>query len=101
MFKAVAKKGKEELKTEFSSLFQIKANDIEGKEVLLGDLAKGKKCIMVVNVASKCGLTDAHYTDLVKLHNELSDQGFDVWAFPCNQFMGQEKKSEDEICKFA
>ena len=86
--KAVAKKGKEEIKSEFTSLWQIHAKDIEGKDVDLGSLSQGKKCIMVVNVASACGLTDAHYTDLVKLHNELSDQGFEVWAFPCNQFMG-------------
>ena len=51
--KLVAKKGKDKLVTKHDSLFQIKAEDIDGNMQDLGELCKNKKCIMVVNVASK------------------------------------------------
>ena len=59
---------------------------------------EGKK-ILVVNVASKCGLTP-QYDGLEKLHEELTQQGFSVVGFPCNQFGAQEPGTPDEIMEF-
>ncbi|MFD2350604.1 glutathione peroxidase [Nonomuraea ferruginea] len=50
-------------------------------------------------MASKCGLTP-QYTDLVKLHQEYGPRGFSVVGMPCNQFMGQEPGSAEEIQEF-
>ena len=53
-FKAVQKKGKDKLSSKYESLFDIPAKDIDGVEhARLGDMLQGKKCILVVNVASK------------------------------------------------
>jgi len=57
------------------------------------------KAVLVVNVASKCGLTP-QYTALEELHKAYSDQGFSVVGFPCNQFGGQEPGSAEEIQSF-
>lgn len=57
------------------------------------------KALLIVNVASKCGLTP-QYTDLVKLHQEYGPRGFSVVGVPCNQFMGQEPGSAEEIQEF-
>ena len=86
MFKLITKKKYEEVKTAHDSLFKISANLISGDNVNLGQYAKDTnlKAIMVVNVASACGLTDNHYKQLKELHEKYKDQGFDVWAFPCN-----------------
>ncbi|TXK39695.1 glutathione peroxidase [Nonomuraea sp. C10] len=59
----------------------------------------GDKALLIVNVASKCGLTP-QYTDLVKLHQEYGPRGFTVVGMPCNQFMGQEPGSAEEIQEF-
>ena len=80
------KKGKEEVKSEAKSLLEIGAIDIDGDERNLGKLCQGKKCIMVVNVASAWGLTNARYTEMAKLHQKYREQGFEILAFPCNQF---------------
>ena len=53
----------------------------------------------MVNVASKCGLT-AQYTGLERLHEEYADQGFTVLGVPCNQFLGQEPGTPEEIAEF-
>ena len=57
------------------------------------------KVALIVNVASKCGLTP-QYESLEKLHEQYGDQGFTVLGFPCNQFMEQEPGSADEIATF-
>jgi glutathione peroxidase len=57
------------------------------------------KAVLVVNVASKCGLTP-QYTALEELHKTYSGQGFSVVGFPCNQFGGQEPGSAEEIQSF-
>ncbi|MEO5975355.1 MAG: glutathione peroxidase [Ilumatobacteraceae bacterium] len=62
------------------------------------DEVKGK-VTMVVNVASKCGLTP-QYEAMQKLHTELSSRGFSVLGIPCNQFAGQEPGGADEIQSF-
>jgi len=55
--------------------------------------------VLVVNVASKCGLTP-QYTGLEALHEKYKDRGFAVLGFPCNQFGGQEPGSAEEIETF-
>lgn len=57
------------------------------------------KVVLVVNVASKCGLTP-QYTGLEQLHESYSARGFSVVGFPCNQFGAQEPGSPDEIATF-
>lgn len=57
------------------------------------------KAVLVVNVASKCGLTP-QYTGLEKLHEQYAGRGFSVLGVPCNQFLGQEPGSADEIAEF-
>ena len=56
---------------------------------------------MVVNVASGCGYTDTHYKQMVEIHEAYKDKGFQIFAFPCNQFMGQESKWNLDIKKYA
>ena len=76
---------------------KYKMKDIDGKEVDLS--AYQGKVLMVVNVASKCGLTP-QYTQLVALHKKYKDQGFEVIGFPANNFMGQEPGTNEEIKTF-
>jgi glutathione peroxidase len=59
---------------------------------------RGKE-VLIVNVASKCGLTP-QYTQLEQLQKTYGDRGFTVVGFPCNQFMGQEPGSAEEIESF-
>ncbi|MET9147529.1 MULTISPECIES: glutathione peroxidase [unclassified Streptomyces] len=64
------------------------------------DLAQyAGRVVLVVNVASKCGLTP-QYAGLEKLHERYAEQGFTVLGVPCNQFMGQEPGSAEEIAAF-
>ena len=74
-----------------------KMKNIAGKEV---DLAQYQgKVLLVVNVASKCGLTP-QYIELEALHEKFADKGLAVLGFPCNQFGKQEPGSEADIAKF-
>ncbi|MEV3855876.1 glutathione peroxidase [Streptomyces sp. NPDC050095] len=57
------------------------------------------KAVLIVNVASKCGLTP-QYTALEELQKQYAARGFTVLGVPCNQFMGQEPGSADEIAEF-
>ncbi|WP_159768832.1 glutathione peroxidase [Streptomyces sp. HM190] len=57
------------------------------------------KAVLVVNVASKCGLTP-QYTGLEALQARYAEQGFTVLGVPCNQFLGQEPGSAEEIAEF-
>ena len=64
------------------------------------DLSEYKgKALLVVNVASKCGLTP-QYEGLENLHEKYGARGFEVLGFPCNQFMGQEPGTAEEIREF-
>ncbi|MCU1455804.1 MAG: glutathione peroxidase [Acidimicrobiales bacterium] len=64
------------------------------------DLADQKgKAALIVNVASKCGLTP-QYEGLERIHERYADRGFAVLGFPCNQFGGQEPGSPEEIATF-
>ncbi len=79
------------------SIYDISVKDINGKEVSMAQY-KGK-VLLIVNVASKCGLTP-QYKGLEALYLEYKDQGFEILAFPCNQFFGQEPGTNDEIQSF-
>ncbi|MFH0520951.1 glutathione peroxidase [Streptomyces sp. M41] len=57
------------------------------------------RAVLVVNVASKCGLTP-QYTGLEKLQEQYAQRGFTVLGVPCNQFLGQEPGSAEEIAEF-
>ena len=57
------------------------------------------KALLIVNVASKCGLTP-QYEALQALHDRFADRGLVVIGVPCNQFMGQEPGTPDEIAEF-
>lgn len=70
---------------------------LDGQDLPLAPL-KGK-VVLVVNVASKCGLTP-QYAGLEKLYQQYKDRGFSVLGLPCNQFAGQEPGSEAEIRDF-
>ncbi len=71
--------------------------DIDGNEVDLRDY-KGQ-VVMIVNVASKCGLT-FHYEELERLYKKFASQGFAVLAFPANNFANQEPGTNEEIKEF-
>jgi len=64
-------------------------------------LLKDLKCALIVNVASKCGHTAKHYQQLVELKQKFGGHGFEVFAFPCNQFGSQEPKDSETVCKWA
>ncbi|MFE9443085.1 glutathione peroxidase [Streptomyces sp. NPDC006602] len=57
------------------------------------------RAVLVVNVASKCGLTP-QYTGLERLHEQYAERGLTVLGVPCNQFLGQEPGSAEEIAEF-
>ncbi|MGB1102798.1 MAG: glutathione peroxidase [Crocinitomicaceae bacterium] len=80
-----------------SKIYSFKANSLKGEEVSLEQF-KGKT-IMVVNTASKCGLTP-QYEVLEKLYQEYKEKDFVVLGFPCNQFGQQEPGTESEIESF-
>ena len=80
------------------SLHDLDVSTLSGERTTLGALAKGK-AVLLVNVASKCGLTP-QYTGLEALHEELAPRGFTVIGVPCNQFKGQEPGSAEEIAEF-
>ena len=78
-------------------VFDAEISRLDGSPLESSDLAG--KAVLVVNVASKCGLTP-QYEGLERLHERLEGRGFTVLAVPCNQFMGQEPGSADEIATF-
>jgi glutathione peroxidase len=79
------------------SLYDIPINRLDGTPSSLSDFEG--KTVLVVNVASKCGLTP-QYETLEKLQQQYGDQGFSVVGFPSNEFMGQEPGTPEEIQEF-
>lgn len=79
------------------SLYDFKVKDIDGNDFDLSSL-KGKK-VLVVNVASKCGLTP-QYDKLQDLYEKYKDKNFVVIGFPANNFNGQEPGTNEEIKTF-
>jgi glutathione peroxidase len=78
-------------------IHDITAKMNNGTERSLGDFAG--KAVLVVNVASKCGLTP-QYAGLQELYDTYKDRGLEILGFPCNQFMGQEPGTDEEIAEF-
>lgn len=79
------------------SLYDIPVKKIDGTDATLGE-HRGE-VLLVVNVASKCGLTP-QYEGLEKLHEKYRDRKFSVLAFPANDFGGQEPGTNEEIQNF-
>ena len=79
------------------SIYDFTVKDIKGNDVSLANY-KGK-VLLIVNVASKCGLTP-QYEGLEALYQKYKDQGLEILAFPCNQFLEQEPGTNDEILDF-
>ena len=80
------------------SILDIPVKTLTGQDSSLGAAAPGS-ALLVVNVASKCGLTP-QYTALEKLHEQFASRGLAVVGFPCNQFGGQEPGTAEEIETF-
>ncbi|MEU6189176.1 glutathione peroxidase [Nocardia sp. NPDC047038] len=80
------------------SLREVPLRTLSGESTTLADLV-GDRAVLLVNVASKCGLTP-QYSGLVELHNSYGPRGFSVVGVPCNQFMGQEPGTAEEIQQF-
>ncbi|MEU9555532.1 glutathione peroxidase [Streptomyces fumanus] len=80
-----------------ASPLDVTIGALQGGAADLGQYAG--KVVLVVNVASKCGLTP-QYAGLERLHERYAERGFTVLGVPCNQFMGQEPGSADEIAEF-
>jgi len=79
------------------SVHDIDLETLAGNPARLGEYAGS--AILVVNVASQCGLTP-QYAGLQRLHDRFAERGFTVAGFPCNQFGEQEPGSADEIGQF-
>ena len=79
------------------TLKDIALTTLDGKPTTLAELSDG--ATLIVNVASKCGLTP-QYTALEKLARDYGDRGLTVVGVPCNQFIGQEPGTPDEIQEF-
>ena len=80
-----------------ASIYDFSVKDIDHQEISL-EKFKGKT-LLIVNVASRCGFTP-QYTGLQNLYEKYKDKGFEILAFPCNQFGSQEKGTNDEIKDF-
>ena len=79
------------------TVLRFTMKSLDGEEI---DLAKYEgQVVMIVNVASKCGYT-GQYEQLQQLHEKYSQQGLVILGFPCNQFLGQEPGSAEEIKEF-
>lgn len=79
------------------SIYDINVKNIDGLEVSMSKY-KGKT-LLIVNVASKCGFT-SQYGGLEELYESYKNQGFEVLAFPSNEFSNQEPGNEEEIKAF-
>ncbi|WP_369235412.1 glutathione peroxidase [Streptomyces sp. R21] len=80
-----------------NSVLDVEINSLQGGSADLGQY-RGK-AVLLVNVASKCGLTP-QYAGLERLQERYAAQGFTVLGVPCNQFLGQEPGTSEEIAEF-
>jgi len=72
---------------ETPAFFDCSAKKLDGTKVdKIKDLVGDAKAVLVVNVASKWGVTDRDYTQLVQMYKDLNTKGLEIIAFPCNQF---------------
>ncbi|CAB3403582.1 unnamed protein product [Caenorhabditis bovis] len=81
-----------------ASVYEFTVKNADGKDVTL-EKYKGK-VLIIVNVASQCGLTNSNYTQFKELLDEYKSRGLEIAAFPCNQFGGQEPSCELDIKSF-
>jgi glutathione peroxidase len=79
------------------AIYDHAINRLDGTPMDLSELQG--KAALIVNVASKCGLTP-QYEGLERLHESYADRGFTVLGVPCNQFLGQEPGTPEEIAEF-
>ncbi|XP_024031542.1 probable glutathione peroxidase 8 [Morus notabilis] len=80
------------------TIYSFTVKDAKGNDV---DLSTYKgKVLLIVNVASKCGMTNSNYTELNQLYEKYKNQGLEILAFPCNQFGEEEPGSNEEITEF-
>jgi len=93
----IIEKPTSELMENRPNIYGFKVKDLNGAEFDFATL-KGKK-IMIVNTASKCGLTP-QYKDLQALYEKYKDQNFVIIGFPANDFMEQEPGTDEEIAEF-
>jgi len=77
--------------------YDFSAKEMDGQEIKMEEY-KGK-VVLVVNTASKCGLTP-QFKDLEQLNREYKEKGLEILGFPCNQFANQDSGSNEEIQKF-
>lgn len=77
--------------------YSFTAKDIDGNERKMSEFEE--KVVIVVNTASKCGLTP-QFEELENIYQKYKDKGLVVLGFPCGQFAGQELATEDEISSF-
>ncbi|KAH9537305.1 hypothetical protein CY35_16G045200 [Sphagnum magellanicum] len=81
------------------SIHEFTVKDNQGRDVDL-KCYKGK-ILLIINVASQCGLTETNYNELTELYDKYRQKGFEVLAFPSNQFGNQEPGSNEQIKEFA
>ena len=79
------------------SVYDYKVKDIDGQAISMSDYKN--QVLLIVNVASTCGFTP-QFKGLQDLYEKYYQDGFEVLAFPCNQFGGQEPGSNEEIVEF-
>ena len=80
------------------SILDASIGRLDGTPATLGEITDGRTALLV-NVASKCGLTP-QYETLEQIHEKYAARGFTVIGLPCNQFGGQEPGSSEEIAEF-
>lgn len=91
------KESKNNISMEKQTIYQFKVEDLSGKTFDFASL-KGKK-IMIINTASKCGLTP-QYKDLEAIYKQYKDKNFVIVGFPANNFAKQEPGTNEEIASF-
>jgi glutathione peroxidase len=79
-----------------NSIYEFSANSLKGREVKMDDYAG--KTLLIVNTASKCGLTP-QYEGLENLYRKYKDKGLVILGFPCNQFANQESGDNQSIAE--
>lgn len=84
-------------KSDTINIYDVKVKSVSGEDILLSNY-KGK-VLLIVNVASKCGYT-SQYEGLEAIYKKYKDKGFEILAFPCNDFKGQEPGTNEEIAEF-
>jgi glutathione peroxidase len=91
------KKENPKKETHMTDIYDFKVADIDSNDVNLADY-KGK-VLLIVNVASKCGFTP-QYKGMENIYRQYKDKGFEILAFPSNDFMGQEPGTNEQIKTF-